>query len=421
MTRHCLEESEVANQKSPQEEIRKLVYSDSSTKIERFVKGKLTILKLVGKYTNRVKEKVLQLLGDERVDLALEVQNVEPIDISFGSFLRRTQELVNSRGGSLVIIKPPSRLVEMLNMCYGEGAFVVVEDESELAPKPIPDSKKTLPSIKEYQSGQKERATQIAQFRKEVLKTEAREKSLDIAGKRLQRFLPQSAPQVPGLDIAFKYRPSDKVGGDFFNFIDLGQNRCGVIIGDISGHGIEAAVLTGIAKKALDIWARTLIAPDKVLMQANRDIYDDLDESTFITLCYGVIDASAMTFTFGRAGHPFPIAFNPSLGRKPFTITSKGMSIGMDMGDLFDRVLEVKTFSLHSGDRILLYTDGLTEAIDPTSAESGVQKLLSILEENPGKTAQETVANVLAAVDELSKKDESQDDITVICINCVAP
>jgi serine phosphatase RsbU (regulator of sigma subunit) len=410
----------VANQESPQEEIKKLAYSDSFTKIERFVKGNLTILKLVGRYTSRVKEKVLQLLGDAPIDLALEVQNIEPIDLSFASFLRRTQEVVNSRGGSLTIIKPPSRLVEMLNMCYGERAFKIVEDESQLAPVP-PDRRKTPLSMQEYQSGEKEHTAQIAQFRKEVLKTEAREKSLDIARKRLRRFLPQSPPHIPGLDTAFEYRPSDKVGGDFFNFVELGQNRHGVIIGDISGHGIEAAVLTGIAKKAIDIWARTLIAPDKVLMQANRDIYPDLDESTFITLCYGVIDASAMSFTFARAGHPFPIAFNPVTGKKPFPISSKGMSIGMDMGNLFDRILEVKTFSLHSGDRLLLYTDGLTEAIDPTGSEAGFQRLLNILEENPGKTAEQTIANIFAVVDELSKKDEQQDDITAICINCTAP
>lgn len=410
----------MANQESGQEQIKKLVYSDSFTKIERFAKGDLTILKLVGRYTSRVKEKVIQLLGEARIDLALEVQNVEPIDISFSSFLRRIQELINSRGGSLTIVKPPSRLVEMLIMCYGEGAFTILDDESKLAVEQPVDTKKTPLPMKEYQSGQKGRVVQMAEFRKEVLKTEAREKSLDIARKRLRRFLPQSAPQIPGLDIAFEYRPSDKVGGDFFNFIDLGENRCGVFIGDISGHGIEAAVLTGIAKKAVDIWARSLIVPDKVLIQANRDIYPDLDESTFITVCYGVIDASAMSFTFGRAGHPFPIAFNPTLRRKPFTIPSKGMSIGLDVGDLFDRVLEVKTFSLHSGDRILFYTDGLTEAADPTSAEFGLQRLLSTLEENPGKTAEETIANVLAVVDEFSSKDKQQDDITVICINRTA-
>jgi sigma-B regulation protein RsbU (phosphoserine phosphatase) len=292
-----------------------------------------------------------------------------------------------------------------------------VEDESELESRQTPDSKKTPPPMKEYQSGQKERKAKIAEFRKEVLKTEAREKSLDIARKRLRRFLPQSAPQIPGLDIAFEYRPSDKVGGDFFNFIDLGENRCGVVIGDISGHGIEAAVLTGIAKKAMDIWARTLIVPDKVMMQANRDIYPDLDESTFITLCYGVIDASAMTFTYGRAGHPLPIAFNPVLREKPSQLQSKGMSIGLDVGDLFDTVLEVKTFQLRPGDGIFLYTDGLTEASDPTGLEFGVHGLLTLLGQNPGKTAQETIDNILATVDEFSGKEKQQDDITAICLN----
>ncbi|MFH1422788.1 MAG: PP2C family protein-serine/threonine phosphatase [Planctomycetota bacterium] len=412
-----------------QEEIQKVVYNDQNTNIERYVKGNIIILKLTGKYTSRVKERILQLIGNKHLDLALELHGVSPIDLSFASFLRSMQEYMRSKKGSLLLIKPSARLMDMLNMCYGERVFNIIADERELEVEHPPDApaKETVSSEsaeshpterREIKTIRRERSSQIVQFRREVLKTEAREKSLDIARERVDRLLPQHPPEIPGIDIAFAYRPSDKVGGDFFNFINLGQNRWSVLIGDISGHGIEAAVLTGMAKKALDIWSRILILPDRVIKQANRDIYPDLDENTFITLSYGIIDSSSMTFTYARAGHSFPIVFNPYHNKQPESVSSRGMSIGLDVTGLFDKVLEVKTISMQPGDRILFYTDGLTEAADPRNTEFGVQRLLNILTHNPGNTAQDTITNVMAKVDEFSGSKKHEDDITVICIHC---
>jgi serine phosphatase RsbU (regulator of sigma subunit) len=399
-------------------EIRKVAYSDPYSTIERYQKGDVTILTISGRYTPKLKSKALTMIKALRGDVALVIRDITPIDLGFVSFLRALQQHVEARGSSFILIKPPSRIVDMLNMCYGPDEFTIMSDETRL-------HHKGKPAAQAYPRGRggghttvgDETRRKVQALRREVIKTEEREKSIEIARARLIRMLPRVAPKIARVEIGFLYQPSDKVGGDVYDFIDLGHGRHGIFMGDVSGHGIEAAVVVGMAKKVFDIYAKILITPKRVLSQSNKEIYADLDSNTFITAIYGVLDESAMTFTYGRAGHPHPILYNERTGEKPEVIPSKGMSLGLDGGMLFDRMIQENTIQLTPGDILLLYTDGVTEAADPHDTEFGVPRLLETIKMAPDKRPSKLVAHIYQTITAFAQVQNHQDDITLICIN----
>jgi serine phosphatase RsbU (regulator of sigma subunit) len=400
-------------------EIRKVAYSDAYSTIERYRKGDVTILTMSGRFTSKLKSNALTMIRALKGDVALEVKGVSPIDMSFASFLRTLQQQVHSHKDAFILLRPPSRIVDMLNMCYGPGEFDIMTDEAQVSRR----SKKAAGrQAAPGQSGNgltAEVRRRVSSLRREVIKTEEREKSLEIAKARLIKMLPQVAPKIPRVEIGSYYSPADKIGGDVYDFVNLQHGRHGIFLGDVSGHGIEAAVVVGMAKKVFDIYMKILVTPRRVLSQSNKEIYPDLDANTFITALYGVLEESTMNFTYGRAGHPHPILYNERRSSKPQVLASKGMSIGLDGGKLFDRMIEETTIKLVPGDVFVTYTDGVTEAADPQGEEFGVPRLLETIKASAMQPAAGIVASVYKDATEFSQTKEQQDDITIICIKAL--
>jgi serine phosphatase RsbU (regulator of sigma subunit) len=409
-------------QLSPEDhkEIRKVAYSDQFSTIERYRKGDVTILTMSGRFTPKLKSNALTMVRALRGDVALEIKDVAPIDLSFASFLRTLQQQVQSNNDAFILLRPPSRIVDMLNMCYGPGEFSIMTDETQVGRKSKKAAAVPQPGVRPTKDGlSADVRRRVSSLRREVIKTEEREKSLEIARARLIKMLPQVVPKIPRVEIGSVYRPSDKVGGDVYDFVNLEHGRHGIFLGDVSGHGIEAAVVVGMVKKVLDIYSKILITPRRVLAQSNKEIYPDLDANTFITAIYGVLEESTMKFTYGRAGHPHPILFNETRSPKPEVLASKGMSIGLDGGKLFDRMMEESTVQLVPGDIFVIYTDGVTEAADPHGEEFGVPRLLEAVKMNARLPAQGIVTNIYRDATAFSQTDEQQDDITIICIKAL--
>ena len=401
-------------------EIRKVAYSDEHSTIERYRKGDVTILTMSGRFTTKLKSNALTMVKALTGDVALEVKGVSPIDLSFASFLRTLQQHVHSNKHAFILLRPPSRIVDMLNMCSGTGEFDIRTDETQLSGRSRRSGAAKQASSRQPQSGiTAEVQRRVSSLRREVIKTEEREKSLEIARSRLIKMLPQVAPKIPRVEIGSFYRPADKIGGDVYDFVNLQHGRHGIFLGDVSGHGIEAAVVVGMAKKVFDIYSKILITPRRVLAQSNKEIYPDLDANTFITAIYGVLEESTMNFTYGRAGHPHPVLFNERRSEKPQVLASKGMSIGLDGGKLFDRMIEENTIKLVPGDVFLIYTDGVTEAANPQGEEFGVPRLLESMRIHAKLPAARLVANIYKNATDFSQTKEQQDDITIICIKAL--
>ena len=253
----------------------------------------------------------------------------------------------------------------------------------------------------------------------EIRRKQELEQSLDVAKKR-QTFMLPDPPDVDGYEFAAAYYPATEISGDFYDFIDLGGGRIGVLIADVSGHGVEAAIVMGLAKKSLSIFARASEGPTETLIRGNDDLCADLDAETFLTAVYAVLDAGAGVMVFARAGHPMPVLWNPRRSPPHRQLKSRGMMVGMTAGRTFAKALQEVAVELVPGDLVFLYTDGLTEARSPSGEQFGVDRLLGVLGSKPRSSPGRILEAVRDAVDGFTGGREQEDDITMIAFRRTA-
>jgi serine phosphatase RsbU (regulator of sigma subunit) len=169
------------------------------------------------------------------------------------------------------------------------------------------------------------------------------------------------APNLPGFEIASLYQPAskaDRIGGDYFDFILLNDQQIAVVIGDVCGKGLKAALYATTAKYMLRAYARDDAAPRRVLARLNQALVEEMDDATrFLTLFYGVLDLETSRFTYVDAGHPPPVLYDGlSASGRRLAVT------GGVVGGFLEMTYEEETVSLGPGSALLLFTDGITEA-----------------------------------------------------------
>jgi serine/threonine protein kinase len=217
---------------------------------------------------------------------------------------------------------------------------------------------------------------------------------------------------IPGLEFESAYRPVQGIGGDFYDFIELNQKEIGIVIGDVTGHGVEAAVVVGMVKTAIKIMGKQSKSTAEALRRANEEIYPDLDATTFATVAYGIIDRDVRNMRFSRAGHNPLILYNPQRNPTISTYDPKGMVMGM-----FSKCeCEEITISLSSGDCLIQYTDGITESMDAEREEFGLDRLCQTINGVGVGDLRKILNAVEQAVTAFAGAEGQQDDITIIGI-----
>ena len=182
-------------------------------------------------------------------------------------------------------------------------------------------------------------------------------KKYKIAEMLQQRLLPSNIPEIDGLDIGHVFLPARDVGGDYYDFINAGKNRVGIVVADVSGSDVEAAEYTTMGKHILRTYAREYQSPAEVLAKTNDLICEDTSVELFISLFYGVVDLNTMTLTYASAGCEPPILYKHN-DRSSSALIADGILLGIRSGSSY----EERTTSLEVGDTLALYTDGLPEA-----------------------------------------------------------
>ena len=253
----------------------------------------------------------------------------------------------------------------------------------------------------------------LRRMAREIQRKRDIEQGLGVARRRQMVMLPEP-PDLEGYEFACTYDPATDISGDFYDFVRLGDGRVGVLIGDVCGHGIEAAIVMGMAKKSLSIFARYSPGPVEALSQANDDLCGDLDSDTFLTATYAVLDSAEGRMVLARAGHPMPVLFNRKREPRHQEIRSKGMMVGMSRGAVFGKSLQEVVVDLMPGDLLFFYTDGLTEARSPSGAQFGLDRALEILEASPRAKVATLLENVRQAVGDFRGGGEREDDVTMI-------
>jgi sigma-B regulation protein RsbU (phosphoserine phosphatase) len=240
------------------------------------------------------------------------------------------------------------------------------------------------------------------------------ERNLDEAKRKQLHLLPVEQPPDEVCEIAVVYRPLEAVSGDFLDFYSLEDNRFGVSIGDVSGHGVETAIVMGMAKMAFRIRSQAMGSVKDLMTYANVDLFTELRRTAFITGIFAIIDRDTRQMTYVRCGHPKLLLRRAAGGCEE--LEGNGLPFGVDKGPRFAAAIEERAVDLEPGDVILLYTDGVIEA-GPAAAQFGIERVKDALMSAPAdQPARAILDHVTAALDAFVGEGVMGDDVTLICL-----
>ena len=251
-------------------------------------------------------------------------------------------------------------------------------------------------------------------FVENITERQRLKKELEVARHVQMSFLPKENPALKGIDIASTCIPAFEVGGDYYDFIRLSKNKLGIIIGDVSGKGTQAAFYMTLTKGFLKAIAKHTDSPAEVLTKMNELFYENVERGRFISMIYAVVDLENKLIRIARAGHN-PVIYQDIAG-KVNLISPNGLALGLEKGDLFSKVITESVEKLESGKTFIFYTDGFTEAVNRKGDEYGLDRMLEIVRSWNYSTASEIKDKMIADVNKFIGKAQQHDDMTMVIL-----
>ncbi len=252
---------------------------------------------------------------------------------------------------------------------------------------------------------------ELAAAHEQLIEKERMERELKVAAEIQLSILPDILPSHPNFDFGGRILPARQVGGDFYDVFDLGDNKYGVLIGDVADKGVPSAIFMARAHALIIAEADTGMTPGEVLRKANTHI-TRLEKSTqFVTALYGVLDANTHEFKYARAGHEPPLLLeaNGTVKRLPY---EPGMALG-----LWENIaLDEYSFTMPKGSLLVLYTDGMTDCRDPKGQPVGLEKLMSTLSGLQGCVAQSACDQLFETLMNYQNGSKQDDDVTLLAV-----
>jgi serine phosphatase RsbU (regulator of sigma subunit) len=246
------------------------------------------------------------------------------------------------------------------------------------------------------------------------------EEELRIARSIQMSLLPRGQLEIPGLSITALCVPAREVGGDYYDFFPLGDDKLGVLIADVSGKGTSAALYMAELKGLMLSLSRTCPSPRQLLLTANEIISHNLDSRSFITMTYAVVDLAGRRMHYARAGHTPIICRRESDSGDPSVeiLVPDGLVLGLriDGGELFERLLVEAELPLQRGDLLLMFTDGISEAMNADSDLFGEERLAALVGEHGHLPPEELRERILREIDAFVAGAPQNDDMTMILL-----
>ena len=247
------------------------------------------------------------------------------------------------------------------------------------------------------------------------------EEELRIAREIQMSLLPSGPLDIPGLRMTALCVPAREVGGDYYDYFRLSERRFGLLIADVSGKGTSAALYMAELKGLMLSLSQLHQSPRQLLIEVNRLLSDHLDTRSFITMTYAVIDLDARTLVFARAGHT-PLVYLPAAApagapRRAQVLTPDGMVLGLrvpNIARLFSHHLTEQSLRLAPGDVVVLYTDGISEAMNTADDLFGEEKLTELIEDHGHLDVSELRERILREIEAFAAGADQNDDVTMI-------
>ena len=281
-------------------------------------------------------------------------------------------------------------------MQQGVGDFVL---------KPWDNSKLVETIAAQVENGRTRRAERRNEHAPAVLETEILE------ARRIQEgLLPKDIPRLPGFEICGVWRPSSIVGGDYYDVLDLGRDSLALCIGDVVGKGMPAALLMSNLQAAIRGVATHSLPPHELCAKVGRGIRSNLAPEKFISLFYALLDAPAKRLAYSNAGHNSPILVHADGS------TIRLESGGPVIGNYSDGSYAQGAVALNAGDRLVLFTDGVTEAANERDEEFGEERLTGLVSENRALKTQALQTRILETITDFCQGN-FRDDVTLVILS----
>ena len=268
-------------------------------------------------------------------------------------------------------------------------------------------------AVRDYLTGLQSLAAQVAsavrraEVYQQTLTHEKLAQELEVAGRIQATFLPSTVPDIPGWEIAAMLQPARQTSGDFYDFMELGNGRFGILVADVADKGTGAALYMALSRTLIRTYAMQYPdAPEEALRLANERILADTESDQFVTVFYAVLDTANGTMTYANGGHN-PAFLLGGTGRDPQSLSKTGIPLGMFEGMAWQQ----QTVDVVAGEILVLYSDGVTEAQDAEGNEFGEKRLLAALQ---GESAEGMVTAVLTAIHDFVGDAPQFDDVTLV-------
>lgn len=238
---------------------------------------------------------------------------------------------------------------------------------------------------------------------------------MEVAGSIQRKLLPDEFPQIPGYEIAGKSVPAQTVGGDYFDFIQLDERHLAFCLADVSGKGVSAALLMANLQATLRGLAENTTSPGDCLTRANKLLCHSIETGRFITCFYGIIDTEEHKLSYCNAGHDKPFMFSsPEESERLFTDC-------LILGLMEESSYTDETFTMREGNVLVVYSDGVTDAVDKDENYFGEERLQKVIRENLSESASRIIEAISQEVESFIGECDAIDDLTLVVIKRDSP
>ena len=258
-------------------------------------------------------------------------------------------------------------------------------------------------------------AIENARLHQDIVEKEKFEKELEIAGAIQRKLLPKELPQLPGYEIDAVARPTKLVGGDFYDFLPLKDGKTALVIADVSGKGVPAALLVSTLHASLHAYIDGMTDLAQLAAQLNGVVHANTEAERYITLFMGILEPQSGSLTYVNAGHCFPFLLRPRASSIS-QLAATGLPLGMFEGVGFEK----GSTTIDPSDVLVLYTDGVTEAMNRSFEEYGEDRFRQTMSHAAHQQANGLLSSVVADVERFVAGEPQTDDLTMVVLKRVS-
>jgi anti-anti-sigma factor len=253
--------------------------------------------------------------------------------------------------------------------------------------------------------------------RDSVLEQEKMQKEIEVAKQIQQSLLPRKRPEISGYDIAPLYQAAAEVGGDYYDFVQVDDDTIGVVVADVSGKGVPGSLVMTMIRTALRMEARGNRNASDVMAKMNAFVTDDMKKGMFVTMFYVILDSKNRIISYASAGHNPMILYRHET-KETFFLNPRGFPVGISLPDetLFRRSISLEKVRLKKDDMLVIYTDGVTEAMNERREQYGEERLIQMVKDNAYLPPTEFIEKLDADIKRFTGDHPQSDDITVVAV-----